>query len=192
MTFASLAIHSNPAHAETEFCIVASNGKTICGKGKGIERMCVSTDGNNTICGKFKSIREEQAQEEARTPAPNSGYRKEVNNFLLTLESCRHIDRAVLCQMKIFNKGKRRNISIASRSSILVDSSGNSYPSYGTDFGGGPGSSKAEIDSNTDIIVGISFGNNDISKQVVKAQILNLVFEEPLKPIQFRNVPISN
>ncbi|WP_295615336.1 hypothetical protein, partial [Chamaesiphon sp. GL140_3_metabinner_50] len=46
MTFASLSFHSNPVQAEiTEFCIIASNGKTVCGKPRGIERMCITTNG---------------------------------------------------------------------------------------------------------------------------------------------------
>ena len=192
ITFAGLSVYSTPASAQPQACIITNNGKTVCGKSREIERMCVTTDGSNKICGKFKSVKEDQPQEISSKPAQVSGYRQEVDNFVLTLESCRHVDKAVLCQIKIFNKGKKRNVSIVSRMSTLVDLAGKSYPNYGTDFGRGPGSENAEIDSNTDIIVGITFGNNDISEQVVKAQLLNFVFEKPLKPIQFRNVPISN
>ncbi len=192
MTFASIPFYNTPAHAEPDFCIIASNGKTVCGKTKGIERMCVTTDGSNTICGKFKSIREEsaQGQEETRNPAPITGYQKEVNNFMLTLESCKRVDEDVRCQMKIFNKGKTREVSLSSGNSSIVDSTGRAYTGYQTDFGRGAGSWYATVDSKTDIIVSLTF--NKIPAQVVKAQLFNLPFGGEMKPIQFRNVPISN
>ena len=90
MTFASLSIHSNPAQAEPEFCIVASNGKTLCGKTKGIERMCITTNGSNTVCGKFKSAKEGQEQgQETRQPIQGTVARKEVDNIVFALKSCK-------------------------------------------------------------------------------------------------------
>ena len=63
MTFASLSVHSNPAHAQLQACIITSNDKTVCGQSREIERLCITTDGSNRICGKFKSVKEEQPQE---------------------------------------------------------------------------------------------------------------------------------
>jgi hypothetical protein len=190
MTFASLSVHSNPAHAQLQACIVADNGKTVCGQSGEIERLCVTTDGRNKICGKFKSVKEEKGQEEARTPAPIAGYRKEVNNFVLTLESCRRVDENVRCQIKIFNKGTKKDIGIDTSGSSLLDLAGRSHPGSVTDFGSGSGSTTAEIDSKTDIVVSITF--NNVPGQIVKAQLLNLAFYKGIKPIQFRNVPVSN
>jgi hypothetical protein len=193
MTFASLPFHSNPARSEiTEFCIIASNGKTLCGKPRGIERMCITTDGSNTVCGKFKSAKEEQAQgqEEERKPASLSGYQKEVNNFVLTLESCKRVDEDVRCQMKILNKGKTRLVDLSAYGSSIVDSTGRSHAGSQTDFGRGPGSSNANVDSKTDVVISITF--NKVPGQIVKAQLFNLAFGGDMKPIQFRNVPISN
>ena len=195
ITFAGLSVYGTPAHAEPEYCIIASNGKTVCGKGKEIERMCVTTDGTNTICGKFKSFKpagqEQEQGQEARTPAPISGYRKEVDNFVLTLESCKRVDESVKCQLKILNKGKKRNIDFVAYNSSLVEISGKSYPGSFTDFGSGSTASVfTEMDSKTEIIISITFPQ--IPDKVVKAQLLNLAFAPPIKPIQFRNIPISN
>jgi hypothetical protein len=190
MTFSSLPFQSNPARAEiTEFCVVASNGKTVCGKSRGIERMCITTDGSNTVCGKFKSAKE--GQEEERKPASLSGYRKEVDNFVLTLESCKRVDEDVRCQMKILNKGKTRLVGLRSDNSSIVDVTGRSYPGSQTDFGTGSNFYQGtNIESKNDLIISITF--NKIPGQIVKAQLFNLAFGGEMKPIQFRNVPISN
>jgi hypothetical protein len=193
MTFAILPVHGNPAQADTpQFCVVASNGKTACGTLKAVERACIATDAGATVCGKFKSAKEgqEQGQEEARNTTPTSGYRKEVDNFTLVLESCRRVDENVKCQLKILNKGRKRDVGINTSGSSMVDVAGRSHTGSETDFGTGRGSTTAEIDSNSDVIVSITFVN--IPGQVVKAQLLNLAFYKGLKPIQFRNVPISN
>jgi hypothetical protein len=90
MTFASLHFHANPAHAQVKACVIASNGKTVCGQAREIERMCVTTDGSNKICGKFKSAKEEQEQgQESRQPVQGTIARKEVDNFIFALKGCR-------------------------------------------------------------------------------------------------------
>lgn len=192
MTFAGLPFHGNSAHADTpQFCVVASNGKTVCGTLKAVERACVTTDGSNSICGKFKSASEGQGQQqEAKNPAPSAGYRKEVDNFVLTLESCRRVDENVRCQLKIFNKGAKKSVFISTSAASIVDFTGRSYPGSQSDFGNGPGSSSAEIDSKTDIIVSITF--NNIPGQIVKAQLLNFPFYGGIKPVQFRNISVLN
>jgi hypothetical protein len=192
MTLAGLSVYGNPARADTpQFCVVASNGKTACGTLKAVERACVTTNGTDTICGKFKSAKEGQEQgQEARTPAPIAGYRKEVDNFVLTLENCKRVDESVKCQLKILNKGTKKDVGINAGGSSMVDLAGRSHPGSLTDFGAGPGSTTAEIDSKTDVIVSITF--NNISEQIFKAQLLNLAFYKGIKPIQFRNISISN
>jgi hypothetical protein len=190
MTFSSLPFYSNSAHAEDVLaCVIASNGKTVCGTLKEVERACITTNAGSTVCGKFKSAKGD-GQEEARTPAPIAGYRKEVDNFVLTLESCKRVDEIVRCQIKIFNKGTKKDIGIDTSGSSLLDLAGRSHPGSVTDFGSGYGSTTAEINSKTDIIVSITF--NNIPGQIVKAQLLNLAFYKGIKPIQFRNVPVSN
>jgi hypothetical protein len=192
MTFAILPVYGNPAQADTpQFCVVASNGKTACGTLKAVERACVTTDAGATVCGKFKSAREEQGQEETRNPAPSSSYRKEVDNFVVNIENCKRVDENVRCQIKIFNKGKTRYVSLTSDSSSIVDSAGRSHRGSETDFGNGVGSSSgAQIDSKTDLIISVTF--QKIPEQVVKAQLLNLAFSGSTKPVQFRNIPILN
>ena len=190
MTLASLPVHSNPARAEiTEFCIIASNGKTVCGKSRGIERMCVTTNGSNTVCGKFKSAKEGQGQEEASNPLQGSGFQKEVNNFVLTLESCKRVDEDIRCQMKILNKGKTRTVYFNQYDSSIIDSMGRSHSGSKADFGS-LGSNSANIDTTTDIIASVIF--EKVPSKVVKAQLLNLAFYREIKPIQFRDVPFSN
>jgi hypothetical protein len=191
MTFAILPVYGNPAQADTpQFCVIASNGKTACGTLKAVERACVTTDAGGVVCGKFKSAREE-GQEESRNPAPIASYRKEVDNFVLTLESCKRVDEDVRCQMKIFNKGKKRSMSLSPYGSSIVDAAGRSHAGSKTDFGqGSTGSSTAIMDTKTDIIISVTF--DKVPAQVVKAQLFNLSFGGEMKPIQLRNVPISN
>jgi hypothetical protein len=143
------------------------------------------------VCGKFKSAREGQGQEESRNPTPIAGYRKEVDNFVLTLESCKRVDENVRCQVNILNKGKKRVVGLTAPSSSLVDLAGKSHPGYRADLGKGSGAyTNATIESKNDFAISITFEN--IPGQVVKAQLLNLAFDGEMKPIQFRNIPISN
>jgi hypothetical protein len=191
MTFAILPVHGNPAQADTpQFCVVASNGKTACGTLKAVERACVTTDAGGVVCGKFKSAREEQAQgQESRQPVQGTIARKEVDNFVYILESCQRVDTNVRCQIKMVNKGKERNVySLASESS-LVDSTGKSHPGFKVDLGGSPNSNaRSIIAPGTEVYFGIAFDTVPVS--IVKAQLLNLRVGD--KPVQFRNIPISN
>jgi hypothetical protein len=188
MTLAGLSVHSNPVRAEDALaCVIANNGKTVCGTLKVVERACITTATGNTVCGKFKSAREEQGQEQARTFAPNAVYRKEVNDFVLTLESCKRVDDNVMCQVKILNKGKKRRVSFScsgSGASSMIDVAGKSHPCSKIELG------DTEIDRNNDTIASVSFG--DIQGKIDKAQLLNLDFYGEIKRVQFRNIPISN
>ena len=188
MTLASLAVHSNPAHADDpQFCIVASNGKTLCGQTRGIERMCITTDGTNNICGKFKSFK--PAGQEASTPiTPNQGMvaRKEVDNFVYTLKGCRKSDTTVKCELTIINKGKERQDVIYPGLTTFIDTNGKSNQASVADIGGTNG--YVIITPGIDYSASITF--NNVSEQLVKAQLLNI--DTLHGKIQFRNVSFSN
>ena len=195
MALASLPVHGNPAQADDVLaCVIASNGKTMCGTLKAVERACITTEAGSTVCGKFKSAKKE-GQEEARNPAPPAGYRKEVDNFVYTLEGCQRVDTSVRCQIKMVNKGKERLVNWWAASSVLVDSTGKSHLGSQVSLGGGSTTmAQAKLAQNTDVSLGITFDN--IPGQIVKAQILNLDISigstGERRPVQFRNVPISN
>jgi hypothetical protein len=192
ITFAGVGFHGGSATAQTEkFCVVASNGKTVCGTLKAVERACVNTD-NGVVCGKFNPAASEQAQKQegSGTPKPIAAYRKEVDNFVLTLESCKRVDENVRCQLNILNKGKERIVTL-NADSALVDSTGKYHRGYSTDFAGGSGySAESTIATNNEVVIGIVFSK--IPDSAVKIQLLNLAFTSGLKPLQFRNVAITN
>jgi|GEM_PF-6664628 len=137
MTFTSLAVYSNPAHAEPEFCIIASNGKTLCRTTRGIERMCITTDGTNTIYGKFKSFKPagQEAQSENSTPTLIAGYRKESDGVTFLLRSCKRSSSDIKCNLVITTK-KEKGLSIATGRgfSSIVDSAGRTYPSSNFEY----------------------------------------------------------
>jgi hypothetical protein len=195
ITFAGIAFHGSSANAQAEkFCVVTSNGKTTCGTLKAVERACVSTD-NGVVCGKFKSVAAEQVQRQEEAPKPITGYRKEVDNFVLTLESCKRVAENVRCQLNILNKGKDRKVGLMAygarvgEGSSLVDSTGKSYTATGADFGSGSNMSPESImTTNNEVVLSISF--SEIPDSAVKIQLLNLAFTSGIKPIQLRNVPI--
>jgi hypothetical protein len=195
MTFTSLPFYSNPASAQLQACIITNNGKTVCGQSREIERMCVSTDGSNKICGKFKSVKEEQAATEAKNPTPIAGYRKEIDNFVYTLEICQRVSTNIRCQVKMTNKGKERSMYSEAPKSSLVDSSGKSHPGSKVDIGGSPSYNAGfTIAPGADAYFSIAF--EDVSGSIVKAQLLNLNMEDRsinkggIRPVQFQNIPI--
>ena len=197
MTFASLSIHSNPAHAEPEFCIVASNGKTLCGKTKGIERMCITTNGSNTICGKFKSAKEgqEQGQEETRNPAPSSGARKELDGITFLLRSCRRSNSDIKCNF-VMKAKKAKDLVVRSGkgTSSIVDSVGRTYVSSNVEYNGRIESNiNITLSPEVDYVVDVNFEN--IPGQMTQASLLNISTGKPYQTrevVQFRNVPFSN
>jgi hypothetical protein len=200
MTVAGLSIPSNPVRAEIkEFCIIASNGKTVCGKSRGIERMCVTTDGSNTICGKFKSAREGENQgQEARQPIQGTVARKEVDNVVYVLKGCRKSDTNIKCELTLTNKGSERSIQLRAYQSTFVDSAGKSHKGSTGDLGGQPSQEPtATITPGIDYSASITFEN--VPDQAVKAQLLNLEFYHGVNsaylnvhPVQFKNVSFSN
>lgn len=162
------------------------------GEAREIERMCVSTDGSNKICGKFKSVKkeQEQVQEETKSPTPIAGFRKEVDNFVYTLEGCQRVDTSVRCQIRMVNKGKERRVEMYAPNSALVDSKGTSYPGFKINLGGGLEYQATETMSpGSDVSIAVTF--NDVQDKISKAQVLNVTFRGT-KPVQFRNIPISN
>jgi hypothetical protein len=189
MTFATLSVHSTPAHAETEFCVVASNGKTACGTIKTVERGCITTSAGSNVCGKFKSAREGQAQQ-AKQPIQGTVARKEVDNIVFELKGCRKSDSSVKCELNIANKGTERTLDFGVSSSTLVDFSGKSYSGKVGDLGAQSlVNPMASIASGVEYSASITFEN--MPEQLVKAQLLNLNFHLS-RPIQFRSVYISN
>jgi hypothetical protein len=199
VTVAGLSFHNNPVHADTptpQFCVIASNGKTACGTLKEVERACVTTDDNKTVCGKYKSVRGEQAQgqTEARNPVQSSGFRKEVDNIVFTLDSCKQVGTEVSCQVSAKNKGKDRTLSTTPSSCSLVDSSGKSHSGSSIDIGRGlnQSSTTANIAPDSEFYTTIVFSG--ISQQITKVQLLSISFYSGLsgKPVQFKNIPISN
>ena len=190
MTLASLPFHSNPAQAEiTEFCIIAGNGKTVCGKSRGIERMCITTNGSNTICGKFKSAKE--GQEEARTPAPSSGYRKESDGVTVLLRSCRRSRSDIKCNLVINTKRESQRVLLRSGQgfSSIVDSAGKTYPSSTLDYSGSNSTVfDSTLSSCVDYVVGLNFEN--VPGQINQAALVNLI--GGYNVMQFRNIPIAN
>ncbi|WP_310410600.1 hypothetical protein [Chamaesiphon sp. OTE_8_metabat_110] len=197
MTFASLPFYSNIAHADTptpQFCVIASNGKTVCGTLKAVERACVTTNGTNTICGKFKSAKDgqEQGQEEARTPASNPGQRKELGGVTYVLRSCRRSSSDIKCNFIITaKKANKLNISTGKGKSSIVDSAGRTYPSSSLEYNGdNQNNIFTDMSPGVDYVVDINFEN--IPGQVTKASLLSIAMYAGSGVVQFRNVPFSN
>jgi hypothetical protein len=193
MTLAGLSVHSNPVRAEDALaCVIANNGKTVCGTLKVVERACITTATGNTVCGKFKSAKKE-GQEEARTPAPNSIYQKELDGIAYTLKSCRREESIVKCNFVITTKkdGKQFYIVTGAGHSSMVDANGRTYPSSSNlEYNGGSKFMSVRIDMSVgvDYVVDINFEKTP--GQITKATLINLSANEKL--VQFRNVPISN
>ena len=185
MTLASLAVYGNPVHAEDSlYCVTANSGKTECGTLKVVERACITTAAGSTVCGKYKPVTESERQE-ASKPVGSIVARREINNFVLTLESCKRVDENVRCQLNIFNKGKERKVSLYASNSSLVDPTGKSYRNAYADFGNGSASyPSATVTPNTDIVISIVFSK--IPDSTVKIQLLNLAFQSGIKPAQFK------
>ena len=91
ITFAGIAFHGGSATAQTaQFCVVASNGKTACGKIQSIERACVTTEGNGVVCGKLPIVAK-QGQEASQPDRP-TGARKEAGGVTYLLRNCKMSD----------------------------------------------------------------------------------------------------
>ncbi len=193
MTFAILPVHNNPAQADTpQFCVVASNGKTACGTLKAVERACVTTDAGGVVCGKFKSATEGQGQEEARTPTPSSGYRKESDEVTYVLRSCRRSNSDIKCNLAITTRKENKSLRVDSGKgySSIVDSAGRTYPSSNLEYSGRSQSSiNVPLSPGVDYVVDVNFEN--VPGQITQASLLNITAYTN-KVVQFRNIPISN
>jgi hypothetical protein len=191
MTFAGLSIPSNPAHADDALaCVIASNGKTVCGTLKVVERACITTATGSTVCGKFKTAREGQAQEEARNPTPSAGYRKEVDGVSYVLRGCRRSGSDIKCSFVVSTKkeNKLSRIFTGKGYSSMVDSAGRTYPSSTLEYNAASSSSfSLGLSPGVDYVVDVNFEN--IPGQITQASLLN-VFS--FNVLQFRNIPLSN
>ena len=192
MTLASLAVNSNPAHADTaQFCVIANNGKTACGPLQAVERACVTTDAGSVVCGKYKSIRAEQAQAETQTPTPNSGYRKELRGVTVLLKSCRRLSSDIKCNLVINTKKESQRVLLRSGQgfSSIVDSAGKTYPSSTLDYSGRNSTVfNPTLSSGVDYVVDLNFEN--VPGQINQAALVNLSGGGAV--MQFRNIPITN
>lgn len=191
MAFASLFVHSNPARADLS-CIVADNGKAMCGIPLSIPRMCIST-GGKTVCGKFTTIKKEgensnqslEPQPETNKPFTGSGQRKEANKFGFLLKGCRRIDTNIKCELTISNKAESRGLSIQPSVSTFVDYNGKTHRGSTSDVSG---ENNATITPGVNYAATITFEN--IPEQITRVQLLNLGFN--YSSVQFRNISFVN
>jgi hypothetical protein len=199
MAFASLFVYSNPARADVS-CIVADNGKAMCGTLISIPRMCIST-GGKTACGKFTSIKQEgesqsqslEPRQEASNPPPISGYRKQSDNVTYLLRNCRRVSSDIKCNFVITTKKEGQAIGLATGKgySSIVDSAGRTYPSSNLEYNGNNSWYFNTIaSSDVEYVVDINFEN--VSGQINKAALISINTYNGNKVIQFRNVPFSN
>jgi hypothetical protein len=202
LTFVSLPFQSRPVHADTqEFCVTTS-GKTTCGTLKSIETGCVISVSGVTACGKFKSTKKAQVQEleqEERTPAQNSGYRKEVNGVTYLLRGCKMSDRPgqgdgphVKCNFVLTVKRDNQvgYVYAGGGNSSITDVSGNTYPSNYIGYNGNTSYGEYNIKMSTEIdyVVDLYF---PMKQEITKLSLLNVLIANK-KILQFRNIPVSS
>jgi hypothetical protein len=169
----SLIIHGSPARSEQRVCIITDDGATMCGKPT-------------------------SSKKEAKNPKQqNSGYRKEVGNFVYLLKGCKKSDTIVKCEFTIMNQGEERSLNIYAigyDGSTIVDSTGKSYQASSIEIGGISGSSRGiSIAPGIEYAGVLSFEN--IPNQLIKAPLLNLYsIDGPSsgEPVKFRNISFSN
>jgi hypothetical protein len=202
LTFVSLPFISKPVHADTpEFCVTTS-GKTTCGTIKTIETGCVISGSGVTACGKFKFAKkaqvqvQEREQEEDRTPAQNSGYRKESGGVTYLLRNCKIADPAIhgpgmKCNFVLTVKRDNQigQIFAGAGNSSITDFAGNTYASNGVDYSGAwIGEYSTKMSAGIDYVVDLYF---PIKQEITKLSLLNVVTANR-KILQFRNIPVSN
>ena len=194
MAFASLFVYSNPARADVS-CIVADNGKEMCGIPMSIPRMCIATGNGKTTCGKFTTIKKESSEPQLETSKPpqSSGYRKESDNITYLLRNCRRVSSDIKCNLIITTKKEGESIGLMTGKgySSIIDSAGRTYPSSTLEYNGGINTVfNAASSPDVEYIVDINFEN--IPGQVTKAALVSVNTYPSNKVIQFRNVPFSN
>jgi hypothetical protein len=165
LVVSSLLLHSNPARSEQRVCIITDDGATMCGKPT-------------------------SSKKEAKNPKQqNSGYRKEVNNFVYLLKGCRKSDTSVKCEFTITNKGVEKNFDMGNSYTTIIDSNGKSYPASSVDIGGVSDFVRSlDIAPGIDYEAAITFPN--IPEKITKVPLLNLYSSG--QKIQFRNVSFSD
>jgi hypothetical protein len=191
MAFASLLVYSNPAHADLS-CIVADNGKAMCGIPISIPRMCIST-GGKTTCGKFTTIKKEgensnqssEPRPETNKPFTGSGQRKEADKFVFLLKGCRRIDTNIKCELTISNKAVARGFQIQASGSTFVDYNGKTHRGSTSEVSG---EGYAKVTPGIDYAATITFEN--IPEQITRVQLLDLGFN--YSSVQFRNISFVN
>jgi hypothetical protein len=194
ITAISLHIPSSPAHADIkEFCIVASNGKTVCGKPRGIERMCITTDSRNTVCGKFKSVKEGEAQaQEEETPRPIQGNapRVVVDNVVFSSKGCSRSDTTVKCSFSMRNKGEERIFYLTQTDVTMTDSLGKTHKASRIEMLGDSGvyNIGGKFTPEIDYEAIMTFDN--VPEGVKKSQVLSFPLRG--KTVNLRNITISN
>jgi hypothetical protein len=193
MTFAGLSLYSNPAHtADTpEFCIIASNGKTACGKVRSIERVCITTDGANTVCGKFKlPVQAQGQQQEARQPSQAKGSRTVVDNVAFSSQGCSRTDATVKCSFSMRNKGAERNFYLTSTDVTMTDSLGKTHKASRIEMLGDSGgyNTGGKLTPEIDYEAVLTF--DDVPSAVNKAQLLSFPLQG--KTVGLRNITFSN
>jgi hypothetical protein len=167
---ASFLVYNNPARAD--------------------QKACVITDEGATVCGKLTSIRPP-----ANRP-PVLDNQVQVDKITFSLKGCRRDDKVVKCTFEIVNRGKEeKQLMSRTADSYMIDSNGTSYRGYQLDIGGEVSNydmmGSLKVSPNLDYFVSITIA--DIPQEVNKAKILEFKFKNRLsKPVQFRNVPISN
>jgi hypothetical protein len=193
MTFAGLSVYGTPAHADTQqFCVIASNGKTVCGTLQLVERACIITENNNTVCGKFKSAKGGQAQEPrqeiSKNPTPANSSRTAIANVTFSSKGCSRSDTNVKCSFSIRNKGAERNFGLYASTATITDSSGKTYMGSSVEMGGQTNTSLGmTIAPEIDYEVTLTFEN--VPGGVTKVQVLSFPFD---KTVNLRNITISN
>jgi hypothetical protein len=164
MVLAGLSIETNPASAQ--------------------QRACVITDEGNTVCGKLTT-----QPKKSTTP---SGYRKEVDKFVVLLKGCRRSDTTIKCNLSIANRDAEKSLRIKAWGSTIVDSTGKSYKGSTVDIGGRSSSDvSTTISPGIDYVADITFEN--IPEKIIQAPLLNLSLNTTAdRTLQFRNVSFSD
>ncbi len=147
------------------------------------QRTCVINDDGATICGKPTTVKKE-------TKKPQStGYRKEINNFVLLLKKCKRSDTNVKCDLVVTNKGAERELSLNPAFIKIIDSAGKSHQCQTVEFGSGDVTAK--ITPGVEYAATLNFGN--IPDQISQAQILEIdTGVTGVGVFQFRKVYFTN
>jgi hypothetical protein len=157
---ASLPIDSNPASAQ--------------------QRACVITDEGNTVCGKLTT--------QPKKSSSDSGYRKEVKNYIFVLKGCRRSDTTIKCSLIVTNRGAETSFTMHATLSSIIDSNGKSYEASTVASGGKTYSYiNMAIAPGIDYTVDITFEN--IPEQIAKVPLLKTNIDGEAR---FRNVSFLN